>query len=136
MVAAGPTVFPVRNGSVQNRAASSGADSSVALASAVGLAPTTADGADPAEGAAWRGANPNTAYVAASTPTAHGGSVYGTGVGMIHRTAEAQITPPANDATVAGPTDSKSAAAPAAPNSTALRTAGHPHEVLLEWSRP
>jgi hypothetical protein len=137
MVAAGPAVFPVRNGSVQNSPVSNGADSSVALASAVGLAPTTAaGGADSAEGAAWRGANPNAAYVAASTPGAHGGSVYGTGVGMIHRTAEAQITPPANDASAAGPVESKTAVASAAPNSTALRTAGHPHEVLLEWSRP
>jgi hypothetical protein len=140
-VATGPAVFPVRNGSVQDTSVQNAStqngpapDSDVA-ASAVGLAPSpvgaAAGSGDSAEGAAWRGAN--AASVADATPPAHGGSVYGMGVGMIHRTAESQISTPATDGSAASAASESSAATP---NAAALHTSGKPHEVLLEWSKP
>jgi hypothetical protein len=55
------------------------------------------------------------------------------GVGMIHRTAESQISTPATDGSAASAASESSAATP---NAAALHTSGKPHEVLLEWSKP
>ena len=117
-LAASHATYPVRNGSIQNSASqdsvnqnSAAQPSNLEVASAAGLTPSAAPArvaGDSSEGANWRGANASSAAVATtadSSPAAHGGSVYGQGVGMIHRTAEAQIKPASADEPVRSATE-------------------------------